>query len=83
MSRVESYHFTACAKQAVKDYYPRNRPTTLIDGLWCPNPEFIAAQKQLQAALIRCHFNDMDEPTRQRAINTLVYLGEIPALAPT
>jgi len=56
---------TACVKQAIKDYYPEGVPRSLA---------FMPAMRQLQAELIRCHFEDMPEEDQTRAIKTIDWL---------
>lgn len=66
MAEKESYwRPTACVKQAIKDYYPGRamRPSV-----------FMPAMRQLQAELIRCHFEAMPEEDRARAVKTIDWL---------
>ena len=41
------------------------------------DPDWLKAQRRLQAALIRCHMDEMDTPTRERATRTLEWLESI------
>lgn len=59
------YKFSECAKQAIREYYPKGAP-----GYGA----FMLAQQALQAQLIRCHFEDMDNETKARARKTLELL---------
>ena len=69
MRTNETYKFTECAQKAIDELYPEDMR----------EPLFSNDMKILQAALIRCHFNDMDNTTKVRAIKTLM---EIDAFHP-
>ena len=41
------------------------------------DPGWLQAQRRLQAALIRCHMEEMDRDTRERATRTLEWLDSL------
>jgi hypothetical protein len=72
MPIVDEYNFTTCAEEAIKTLYPRSKE----------KGKHMAGQRQLQAALIRCHLFEMEHDELVRAEHTLKYLdaGMVPII---
>ena len=59
------YQMTPSAMELCRLLWPKGQTAA---------PDWLNAQRRLQAALIRCHMDEMDTPTRERATRTLEWL---------
>ena len=63
------YQMTPCAMELFRQLWPKKGNSA--------DPDWLKAQRRLQSALIRCHMDEMDTPTRERATRTLEWLDSL------
>ena len=60
------YHCKQCVQEAIQEWWPDRKS---IAG-----PDFMPSMRSLQADMIRCHFEQMSDEDRERAVRTLMWL---------